>query len=197
MSTFAIHLDIDDSATQADLQAKRGTLMAAIEETMGTLGEELWGLARGKIAPVIRTEIGQGIFDSIQLAAAAFVDQVCSTSVFIEPSGQPSYIVAYVREFGGEKWYDIYPLETSLGFVSDAGIGPGIKSPHSSKDQEAWQESRLPHALAWAEGGGTVFARHVWHPPAKEQSYLRSSLAEIEQQAYTALTVALNGVLAS
>lgn len=170
--------------------------MAAIETVVGTLGVQLQEMAQAKIAPVVRTEIGQGIYDSITLAAAAWVDLVCSTSVFIEPSGAPSYIVAYVREFGGEKWYDIFPLETSLGFVSDAGIGAGIKSPHSSHDQEAWQESRLPHTLAWVAGGQTVFAKHVWHPPAKEQSYLRSSLAEIEDQAYAELTEALNGVLA-
>lgn len=196
MSTFALRLVINDDDTQADLLAKRGFLMAAVEEAVGSLGQQLQEMAQSKIAPVVRTAIGQGIFDSIMLQAAAFVDAVCATSVYIPVSGDPSYIVAYVREFGGEKWYDIYPLEASLGFVSDAGIGEGIKSPHSSHDQEAWNDSRLPHALAWVEGGATVFARHVWHPPAKEQSYLRSSLAEIEARVYSELTTALNGVLA-
>jgi hypothetical protein len=197
MSTFVLSLTIDDADVQAELVRKRGLLMAAIEGAVGTLGEQLWELSRGKIAPVIRTEIGQGIFDSIQLQAAAFVDAVCVTSVGIEPSGAPSYIVAYVREFGGEKWYDIFPLATSLGFVSDAGIGPGIKSPFSSKDLDPWQESRLPHTLAWSGPGGTVFASHVWHPPAPEQSYLRSSLAEMEAQIYAELEEALQGVLSA
>lgn len=195
MSAFAIRIQIFDDEGQANLERKRETLMAVIEETVGTLGQQLWEMARGKIAPVVRTAIGQGIFDSIQLQAAAFVDAVCQTSVFIEPSGDPSYIVAYVREFGGEKWYDIFPLEAQLAEVAP-GAGSGIKSPFSSKDQAAWQESRLPHSLAWVEGGATVFAAHVWHPPAKEQSYLRSSLAEMQDQAYAELTAAINGVLA-
>jgi hypothetical protein len=197
MSVLNLRLVIDDSATRADLESKRGTLMAAIEVTVGRLGKQLQEMAQAKIAPVIRTAIGQGIFDSIQLQAAAFVGAVCATQVYIDPSGDPSYIVALVREFGGEKWYDIFPLEMQLGFVSDAGIGKGIKSPFSSHDQDAWNESRLPHALAWAEGGAMMFAKHVWHPPAPEQSYLRSSLAEIEDQAFADLTAALNGVLAS
>lgn len=192
MSSLALSLVVDDSEIQAALLEKKSTLMDAIQETVGTLGQQLQQMAQAKIAPVVRTAIGQGIFDSIMLQAAAFVDAVCQTSVFIEPSGDPSYIVAYVREFGGEKWYDIYPLATILG----GGIGEGIKSPFSSKDQDPYNESRLPRTLAWIAGGAAVFAAHVWHPPAEERSYLRSSLAEIEDLAYAELSAAVNGVLA-
>ena len=129
------------------------------------------------------------------LQAAAYVDGVCETSVGIDNNGQPSYIVAYVREFGGEKWYDIYPHEVDFGI---AGLsGQGRISPHSAEGSIAAEEGRLPHSLAWSEGGTMVFARHVWHPPAKEQSYLRSSLAETQDEVRAALVETIAGVLAA
>ena len=163
-----IQLTIHSQELVAELEARGELLQAAILETMGGLGERLQELAQSKIAPVVRTAIGQELFDSIMLQAAAYVDAVCMTSVGIDNDGQPSYIVAYVREFGGEKWYDIYPHEVDFGI---AGLsGHGRISPHSAEGSIAAEEGRLPHSLAWSEGGTMVFARHVWHPPAKEQS---------------------------
>ena len=191
-----IQLTIHSQELVAELEARGELLQAAILETMGGLGERLQELAQSKIAPVVRTAIGQELFDSIMLQAAAYVDAVCMTSVGIDNDGQPSYIVAYVREFGGEKWYDIYPLETwfTEGALAESA-DLKIRSPHSKEGFAPHTEGRFPHSLAWSEGGTMVFARHVWHPPAKEQSYLRSSLAEIEGQVYAELTAALNGVL--
>ena len=190
-----IHLTIHSQELVAELEARGELLQAAILETMGGLGERLQELAQSKIAPVVRTSIGQELFDSIMLQAAAYVDGVCKTSVGIDNNGQPSYIVAYVREFGGEKWYDIYPHEVDFGI---AGLsGQGRISPHSAEGSIAAEEGRLPHSLAWSEGGTMVFARHVWHPPAKEQSYLRSSLAETQDEVRAALVETIAGVLAA
>ena len=190
-----IQLTIHSQELVAELEARGELLQAAILETMGGLGERLQELAQSKIAPVVRTSIGQELFDSIMLQAAAYVDGGCKTSVGIDNNGQPSYIVAYVREFGGEKWYDIYPHEVDFGI---AGLsGQGRISPHSAEGSIAAEEGRLPHSLAWSEGGTMVFARHVWHPPAKEQSYLRSSLAETQDEVRAALVETIAGVLAA
>jgi hypothetical protein len=190
-----IQLTIHSQELVAELEARGELLQAAILETMGGLGERLQELAQSKIAPVVRTAIGQELFDSIMLQAAAYVDAVCMTSVGIDNDGQPSYIVAYVREFGGEKWYDIYPHEVDFGI---AGLsGQGRISPHSAEGSIAAEEGRLPHSLAWSEGGTMVFARHVWHPPAKEQSYLRSSLAEMQDEVRAALVSTIAEVLAA
>ena len=180
----------------ADELAARGSLLeAALLEAVGSLGTQLLARVKSKILPVVRTEIGQELLDSIQLQAAAFVDQVCMTSVGIDNEGQPSYIVAYVREFGGEKWYDIYPHEVVFG---TAGLsGKGRLSQHSAENSIAIEEGRLPHALAWAEGGGMVFAKHVIHPPAVERSYLRSSLAEMQDEVRAQLTKTIAEVLAA
>ena len=190
-----IRLTIHSQELVAELEERGQMLQAAILETMGGLGERLQELAQSKIAPVVRTAIGQELFDSIMLQAAAYVDAVCRTSVGIDNNGQPSYIVAYVREFGGEKWYDIYPHEVVFGA---AGLGgSGRISPHSAEGSIAAEEGRLPHSLAWSEGGTMVFAKHVWHPPAREQSYLRSSLAEMQDEVRAALVTTIAEVLAA
>ena len=179
------------------LLVERGQLLdAAILEAVGSLGTQLWERVRSKIEPVVRTAIGQEFLDSILLQAAAFVDRVCGTSVGIDDEGQPSYVVAYVREFGGSGGYDIYPIAAVFGA---AGLGTqGRISPHSAEDSIAALEGRLPHSLAWVgEGGGMVFAQHVHHPPAKERSYLRSSLAEMELQIKDEIVAAIAGVLAA
>lgn len=185
-----------NNADVIDELASRGSLLeAALLEAVGTLGTQLLARVQSKILPVVRTEIGQEFFNSIQLQAAAYVDQVCATSVGIDDEGQPSYIVAYVREFGGENWYDIYPHEVVFGA---AGLsGKGRISQHSAENSIAVEEGRLPHALAWAEGGGMVFAKHVFHPPAIERSYLRSSLAEMQDEVRATLTRTIAEVLAA
>ena len=175
---------INSDVVAEELAAKGDLLEAALLETVGTLGTQLKELAQSKIAPVIRTAIGQGIFDSIEQQAAAFVDGVCSTSVGIDDNGQPSYIVAYVREFGGEKWYEIYPIVAkSLHFFVGGASGEG----------------GFELGVAEPEGGASaeVFARHVHHPPAKEQSYLRSSLMEMQDQVRAAITETVAAVLAA
>jgi len=174
-----LQITIHSEELAAELVARGEMLQAAILEAVGGLGEQLLERAQSKIAPVIRTEIGQGIFDSLTLQAAAYIDGVCQTSVFIPPSGAPSYIVAYVREFGGEKWYDIVPVRASvLAFEVPGGVMLG---------------ERGPIGLA----GDMVFTKHVWHPPAKEQSYLRSSLEEMQGEIRDALYMAIAEVLAA
>lgn len=190
-----LQIRLNNEEIAKELGARGKLLEAALLEAVGTLGTQLLARVQSKILPVVRTEIGQELFDSIVLRAAAYVDQVCSTSVGIDDEGQPSYIVAYVREFGGEKWYDIYPHEVVFG---TAGLsGKGRLSQHSAEGSVALEEGRLPHALAWAEGGGMVFAKHVYHPPAIERSYLRSSLVEMQEAVQAQLTKTIAEVLAA
>lgn len=188
-------LTVHNEELVAELVDRGELLQAAILETVGGLGAQLMALAKSKIAPVVRTEIGVELYDSIQQQAAAYIDGVCQTSVGIDNLGQPSYIVAYVREFGGEKWYDIYPHED---VYAAAGLsGAGRISPHSRPGSPAAEDGRLPHSLMWIANGAMVFARHVWHPPAVEQSYLRSSLAEMQEQIRAALVTTIAEVLAA
>ena len=51
--------------------------------------------------------------------------------------------------------------------------------------------------LRFETAEGVVFARKVNHPPAKERSYLRSSLAEMEDEIYAQLDETVARVLGS
>ena len=84
-----------------------------------------------------------------------------------------------------------------MTFGSAGLSGKGRLSPHSREDSPALAEGRLPHSLAWIANGATVFARHVWHPPAPKQSYLRSSLAEMQEEVRLTLDRTIAEVLAA
>jgi hypothetical protein len=129
------------------------------------------------------------------LEAALFVGAVCQTSVGID-EGSPSFLIGKVHEYGGTQWYDIYPHEV---LYEAAGLsGQGRISRHSREGFAPFEEGRLPHVLAWTGAdGGTVFAKHVWHPPAEERSFLRSSLADMQSEINERLRNAVAGVLAS
>lgn len=143
---MGIRYTINDKAVAEALAAKGELLDAALLEAVGSLGTQLLARVQSKIAPVVRTAIGQEFLDSIQMQAAAVVDHVCSTSVGIDDEGQPSYIVAYVREFGGEKWYDIYPVNAkALHFI--VGEGAEVFTRHV-RHPPAIERSYLRSSLA-------------------------------------------------
>lgn len=173
-----LQIRLNNEEIAQELAARGELLLSAILRAVGTLGTQLLERVRSKILPVVRTEIGQEFLDSIQLQAAAYVDQVCKTSVGIDDEGQPSYIVAYVREFGGEKWYDIFPVNAkALAFMG------GVFNPESLSNAKTVQTM--------------VFTKHVYHPPAIERSYLRSSLAEMQEAVQAELTRTIAEVLAA
>lgn len=195
MASLPLAIYIDDSEVEGSLEGRREDLLAAVEGAIGELGQDLYDLVEAKLSGLVLQRGSGALADAVNLEAAHFVGDVCMTSVGIDDD-DPMYVIGYVHEYGGSKWYDIYPLEAVLGFYSDAGIGAGIKSPFSSPEMEPFKGSRLPHVLAFVMGGATVFAKHVWHPPAQERSYLRSSLDDMEQKAVAKLQAAIDGVLA-
>lgn len=162
------------------LAGKEGRLSAAILERMDILGIQLLERVQGKLSGEVLQRQTGALLGDVQLWAANYVAQVCGVAVGI-PDEAPSWLVGMVHEYGGKSFYDIYPLEA---IYNAAGLtGHGRLSPHSAEDSPALAEGRLPHTLRWEGPEGVVFAMHVWHPPAKERSYLRSSLAEMEEDA--------------
>ena len=67
---------------------------------------------------------------------------------------------AAVHEYGGTDWYDIYPKNAKA-----LAWGGGWNTFFSVKGRDM-------------KTNNMTFAKHVHHPPAKERSFMRTSLAE-------------------
>lgn len=162
MSEFSIDL----SGLNAETLAEKGDLMqAAILETVGSLGAQLLERVQAKVSGQVLHVVSGQLLSDLTMQAAAYVDGICQTSVGID-EGQPSYIYAYVNEFGGSGWYPIVPVNANyLAFMG--------------------------------RDGKQVFTKLVNHPPAKERSYLRSSLEEMQDQIYTEIKASVAEVFAA
>ena len=188
-----VNINIQADAMIESLAGKEEKLSAAILERMDILGIRLLERVQGKLSGEVLERRTGALLGDVDIWAANFVGQVCGVSVGI-PDEAPSWLVGMTHEYGGTRWYDIYPYEA---IYQAAGLtGKGRISPHSAEDSIARAEGQLPHTLRWEGPDGVVFAMHVWHPPAKERSYLRSSLAEMEEEAVGELHGVLEEVMA-
>ena len=189
-----VTLTVDADLAAARLAGKEETLRDAIEFTLDGLGRQLFERVQAKLSgEVLQARTGQ-LRGAVDLWSAQFIGAVCGVYVGIQDE-DPAWLVGMVHEYGGKEYYDIYPHEA---IYNAAGLsGQGRISPHSAEDSPALLEGRLPHTLRWGGPEGIVFAMHVWHPPAKERSYLRSSLAEMEAEAVGEIKGILAEVLAA
>jgi hypothetical protein len=177
MTTLSLRLVIDDSDVGAELERKQGMLMTAIAEAVDTVNLRLYERVEEKLSGEVLQRRTGTLAGAVDMQAARFVGAVCAASVGID-DGHPSFLVGLVQEYGGEKWYDIYPVNAKvLAFMGGA-----------------YNPETLGHASSVS---AMVFTPHVHHPPLPERSYLRSSLAEMEDLLYSELTEALTEVLAA
>jgi hypothetical protein len=167
--------------------------MAAIEETMGTLGQQLYQEVIGNInGGILHSQTG-ALASAVELSAVETTGATSSVWVEIPNDGSKEFIYGMALEWGGLGYYDIMPLEQ---FFEIAGLGgAGRLSPFSHDKSVAVAEGRLPHSLMWVQDGAAHFAKIVHHPPSKEFAYMRTSLDEIEDTAMTWLGKTLDYVL--
>jgi hypothetical protein len=159
----AVAWSLNDEALIAELREKKDLLQAAIFERVNSLGAQLLQRVQGKLSGEVLNQRTGVLLRSVEWQAAEYVGAVCQTSVGID-EGQPSFVYAYVHEYGGQGYYTIAPDQAK--------------------------------ALAFEGPEGMIFAGRVNHPPAKETSYLRSSLDEMTDEIYAQLQETVSGVLA-
>ena len=175
------------------LRERRGMLMAAIEETMGSLGAQLYKTVLSNIGGGILHSKSGALASAVVLEAVEITGTTAGVWVEIPNDGSKEWVYGMALEWGGLGPYDIMPLEA---FFDIAGLGgAGRISPHSHDKSIAVAEGRLPHALMWVQDGAAHFAKIVHHPPSKEFAYMRTSLDEIEDTAMTWLSETLNHIL--
>ena len=96
---------------------RKETLMAAIEERMGILGQQLYDLVAGKLSGgVLQLRTG-ALLDSVMLSAVISTGVAFETFVEI-PEESPQHLIGAVHEYGGQGYYLIEPVNAqALRFV--------------------------------------------------------------------------------
>ncbi len=200
---------INSEAVAGELAAKGDTLMDALEEAMGLAGESLYeAIMFNMSGGIIQSRTGL-LASSVQLSPVTRAGTVVEVSAEIPDTGSFEHLVGMVLEFGGTHAYEIVPLESR--FWEQLGLfkGAGKESMFSQEagtnaagelvgESIALTEGRLPHSLAWVgEGGGTVFAKRVNHPPSREFAFMRTSLDEVKETVRFQITEAIAAAVAA
>ena len=191
--TFTINSDEIAGA----LAARADALPAALTEAMGLAGESLYeAIMYNMTGGIIQSRTGL-LASSVQLSPVTSDGQEVSVSCEIPDDGSFEHLVGMVLEFGGTHAYEIVPLMDRFAEFLGPSREFGKESMHSAEDSIALAEGRLPRSLAWiGEGGGTVFAKRVNHPPSKEFRYMRTSLEQVRETVRFQIADAIAGVLA-
>lgn len=199
-----LEFTINNEEIAGQLAVKGDELIDALAEAMGLAGDSLYeAIMYNMNGGIIQSRTGL-LASSVQLRPVTRYGPVVRVSAEIPDNGSFEHLVGMVLEFGGTRDYEIVPLEArfweQLGlFKGGAGIDrAGVESMFSAEGSIALAEGRLPHSLAWiGEGGGTVFAKRVNHPPSKEFAFMRTSLAQVQETVRFQIAEAIAGVLAA
>lgn len=197
-SCVILHFSINSEQVAAQLAAKGDAVVDALAEAMGAAGESLYeAIMYNMNGGIIQSRTGL-LASAVQLSPVMVEGPVASVWCEIPDDGSFEHLVGMVLEFGGTHAYEIVPLMDRFAeFLGPSGEF-GKESMHSAEESIALAEGRLPRSLAWiGEGGGTVFAKRVNHPPSKEFAFMRTSLAQVEQTARFQVVEALAAVLAA
>ena len=113
MATLAFHLEMPNPS----LAERKDLLMAAIEEKVGILGQQLYDLVAAKLSGGV-LNIGTGaLLSSVMLAAVGVTGMAVGTFVEI-PEDSPQYLIGKVHEYGGAGYYPIEPVNAqALRFI--------------------------------------------------------------------------------
>lgn len=136
----------------AGLREKETTLTAAIGAKIDELGARLLQRVQENLSGEVLHQRSGQLIRSVEWLAAEWVGMVCQTEVGID-DGSPSFLVGLVQEYGGEKWYDIYPVKAK----ALAWEGPeGMVFAHHVHHPPLPERSYLRSALAEMED--TIYA---------------------------------------
>ena len=95
------------------LKERKASLMAAVEEKLGILGQQLYDTVAGKLSGGV-LNIGTGaLLGSVILSAVAVSGLAMETFVEI-PEGSPEHLIGMVHEYGGQGYYSIDPINAQV-----------------------------------------------------------------------------------
>ena len=154
-------------------------LTVALNETMRDLMARVQKKLTGEVLQNRRG--GGGLLGTVRMNPATRLGALLRASV--QAGGGPAASYARVQEYGGEKWYDIFPVnKKALAFFPTGSQGAGPKHLQGLRLRKKSGKERgslKPENYGkFAELGGVV-VKHVRHPPLPERSFMRSALEEM------------------
>jgi len=195
-ASLILRYTINSDVVASELAAKGDSLFEALAEAMGLAGDSLYeAIMYNMTGGIIQSRTGL-LASSVQLSPVTREGPVVSVSAEIPDDGSFEHLVGTVLEFGGTHAYEIVPLMERFAEFLGPDKEFGKESMHSAEESVALLEGRLPRSLAWiGEGGGTVFAKRVHHPPSKEFAYMRTSLDQVRETVRFQIAETLAAVL--
>ena len=153
MATITWHLE-GAPELLASLQEKPGLLETAIKAKTDELGARLYARVQENLSGEVLNQRTGVLIRSVEWQAAQFVGAVCQTTVGID-EGQPSFIYGLVNEYGGQKFYDIYPVKAkALAFEGEGGTVFAQHVHHPPLPERSYLRSAL------AEMESTIYAEY-------------------------------------
>lgn len=139
-----VNLSIEYEGALANLRTKKRLLDEALLATIQDLGTQLLTMVQGNLSGEVLESRTGVLLSAVAQQAAEFVEAVCQTSVGIDDD-DPSWIVGMTHEYGGNDWYDIYPINgKALAFLGEAGETTFARHVHHPPAQErSWLRSAL------------------------------------------------------
>jgi len=127
----------------AALQSKKRTLMAAIEERVGILSQQLYETVQAKLSGGV-LNVGTGaLLSSVILSAVAVTGLQVSSFVEI-PDDSPQHLIGCVHEFGGNGYYIIEPVNAqALRFIVGGSVVFAKHVNHPPAIQRSFMQSSL------------------------------------------------------
>lgn len=126
------------------LRERKASLMAAVEEKLGILGQQLYDTVAGKLSGGV-LNIGTGaLLGSVILSAVAVSGLAMETFVEI-PDGSPEHLIGMVHEYGGQRYYPIDPINAQvLRFIVGGSV---VFARHVENHPPALERSYLRSSL--------------------------------------------------
>lgn len=158
MATLVLTIDMPSPS----FRERKDSLMAAIEERVGILGQQLYDTVRVKLSGAV-LNVGTGaLLGSVMLSAVAATGLAFETFVEI-PSDSPQWLIGMTHEYGGTSAYVIEPINTqALHFMVGGSSVFARRVNHPPAIERSYMRSSLDEMSQSIMDGIQETVNSVW-----------------------------------
>ena len=187
-----------DQRLLASLKSKHDILFVNLTRQMNILSLKLLAVVQRKMSgEVLNQRTGALKASAHEVPAKVDGDQLTGG---VKWGAGPASAYAFVQEYGGKDWYDIYPVnKKALAFFPSGTGSTTLRSGRTINAREILNNMRNPNlrarGIAQFSAAGGVVVKHVHHPPLPARPIGQPSLDEMHDQIIAGLQGAVNDSL--